>query len=637
LASGLAVLLWVTWAFARAGGGQHYSGGSFSHSSSSSSSSSSDDGGIVGAILGFVIQLIIEVLWDLTLEYPHVMVPIWLGLLLILAVWQYRSSDSTTSRAVARQSTVPEPTPEERHVELTEVKVADPDFSEARFLAQARATFVAVQEAWVARTLPQVRAMVSDGVLQRFQAQQALMAIEGVRNVLADLTVLDARVHDLTRTASAEIIDVRFEASARDADVPVDMADAEALRRAGAMGAERFTEVWTFIRMPGVKTKEGAAVRGTCPSCGAVYQRTGAGQCEFCKAVLNSGQHDWVLAEITQPEEYRPHTEVKGAALLATRDPDFNPFVLEDRASLVFWKLLLERAAVDGKGLAQVVTPTLRASEEVGLAALRAAHQRRSYAQAAVGGVDLLSVELAADGEGDDRACARIRWSARTVTLAEGKRATGLEQTAHFTDVLTLVRSSKARTLSARGLATSRCNVCGGVATDADLTACAFCGTELGPSRADWVGLSLENHEVWRARQAPSTGASAGERAAPEEAFLPQSERERLLQTLVALARADQIVTPREDQMLRRYSKRWNVPAARVTQWLAAPQPPAVALPAPGSPAAGAFLITLVRMALADGTVDRNERRLLDTVAQDLALAPSAVDRAIDELKAVRT
>ena len=69
----------------------------------------------------------------------------------------------------------------------------------------------------------------------------------------------------------------------------------------------RYEEVWSFLRKRGSKSKNGVpALEGRCPNCGADLPVSDVVRCEYCKAVVNSGEHDWVLAEITQPEEWRP-------------------------------------------------------------------------------------------------------------------------------------------------------------------------------------------------------------------------------------------------------------------------------------------------------------------------------------------
>jgi len=42
----------------------------------------------------------------------------------------------------------------------------------------------------------------------------------------------------------------------------------------------------------------------SCPSCGAPLQINMAGNCEYCKAKVTSGEFDWVLSKIEQDESY---------------------------------------------------------------------------------------------------------------------------------------------------------------------------------------------------------------------------------------------------------------------------------------------------------------------------------------------
>ena len=97
-------------------------------------------------------------------------------------------------------------------------------------------------------------------------------------------------------------------------------------------------------------------------------------------------------------------------------------------------------------------------------------------------------------------------------------------------------------------------------------------------------------------------------------------ERQRMLFLMAAMARADGQIDDREMRMLKLCAERWGVPFEAVEQALAAD--PAVferLVPAPG-PQGEAFLRSLVQMALVDGKVDRQERRLLETTAARLGL-----------------
>ncbi len=66
----------------------------------------------------------------------------------------------------------------------------------------------------------------------------------------------------------------------------------------------QFSEYWTFIRRTGVE-KENFDI-GTCPNCGAPADKMGqAGECEYCGTKITTGNFSWVLAIITQDEEYK--------------------------------------------------------------------------------------------------------------------------------------------------------------------------------------------------------------------------------------------------------------------------------------------------------------------------------------------
>ncbi|MEG2351241.1 MAG: hypothetical protein RSB54_00995, partial [Bacilli bacterium] len=57
----------------------------------------------------------------------------------------------------------------------------------------------------------------------------------------------------------------------------------------------------TFNRKVGVKTNPGTSNKSTtnCPNCGAPTEITSAGQCSYCSSVITTGEHDWVLSNIT--------------------------------------------------------------------------------------------------------------------------------------------------------------------------------------------------------------------------------------------------------------------------------------------------------------------------------------------------
>ena len=95
----------------------------------------------------------------------------------------------------------------------------------------------------------------------------------------------------------------------------------------GSKQSESFTEYWSFLRRPGVKTLEKpGAVEGFCPNCGAQLQVSDRTECVSCNAMINSGEYDWVLSEITQASEwaFSPRRSIPGLPEMCDKDPAFN-------------------------------------------------------------------------------------------------------------------------------------------------------------------------------------------------------------------------------------------------------------------------------------------------------------------------
>ncbi len=519
---------------------------------------------------------------------------------------------------------------------LDEIRAQDPAFEPVAFLQKVRATFSTVQESWFIRRLDSARAFMSDGVLRRFMTQQRLMQVEGVRNAVADMKILDARILDVAVTPFFHVLDVATAAAARPLAGPWALHDAQARAKAKGRPAERFTEVWTFARRPGAVTKAGFSLaEGKCPNCGAPFPGGPTAQCEFCQAIVNSGHHDWVLCEITQAEEHRLARPVSDYAEMLAKDAEFNPYAVEDRASLVFWKLCAARAASDIAGLAAVGAPQYRAEAGQKIEQTQQRGQRLSYHEAAVGAVELIHLGLGVSDEGGesvDQAHVRVNWSANQAVVGINERGKPAAVTSSRATVLTLSRPAEAQTPPGRGLATARCGNCGAAPTHDDADRCESCGVDLGAGRSDWVLTAETPFEAWQA-SAFASAPAGGHVDAPSFAY--PSERRRLLHTMAAMAMADGQVSGKERNLLLACADRWHLPRREVESMLDRTAEVDLDLPARGSPASEAFLEGLVAMAMADGRIDRSEDRMLRTVAGHLAVPAARLQGMINEARSI--
>jgi tellurite resistance protein/voltage-gated potassium channel Kch len=550
--------------------------------------------------------------------------------LLVLFVVLPRLTAKATTTVAMRENVA---APQGRSMEdiLAELHQRDPQFEPMAFLQRSRTIFVTVQEAWFERNLESARSLMSDGVLRKFTAQQALMKKEGVRNAVAGMKVLDVRILDVATTEFFQVLDVAIEASARDTDIPWSTPDAQARALAGRQPEQRFTEIWTFARKPNAKTKKGQTViEGKCPNCGADYPGGPSAQCEFCGAVVNSGHHDWVLLEITQAEEHELLRSMSDFGGMLSKDPGFDPFSVEDRASLVFWRLLQARATND-VGLLPAICGGEALQQQTQKIQERAAKdQRLSYHQAAVGACQLLDLDVGVPGRkpGEllDLAHVKLNWSARIAIVGlteQGRFAQGF--TSRST-VLVLARKSDAKTPPNRGLATSRCGHCGAPVPNDAAAVCESCSTPLGASKTDWVLQDELTLEQWQAQHRSKPRVQAKSR---QQDLSMGAERRRMLQSMCAMAWADGVIEPRERQLLHDLADRWQISRYEVDQLLDAGAPVELDLPAPGSDEAGEFMANLVAMAMADGRMDRQERALIQYAAEQLQVPQGDLEALI--------
>lgn len=198
--------------------------------------------------------------------------------------------------------------------------------------------FVAIQTAWSDGSMDPARAVLSDGDYHRFQLQLRMNALQVIRNTVENPALLQATLVQERTFGKYLSADFLMEGSAVDSTLRLDTGE---LIRGG--NSIRFNEVWSFTRLANVSGEALKTMAG-CPKFGASLSNSGGTHCSQCSALLNSGELDWVLAEITQPIEWRKREDGSlwefydrlpalsgkdAAAWLSLQE-------LEDRASVVF-------------------------------------------------------------------------------------------------------------------------------------------------------------------------------------------------------------------------------------------------------------------------------------------------------------
>ena len=641
-------------ALARGGSGEHYTSGR----------DSGGGGGGGGGDSGFLFDILFLVI-RLTFNYPMVMLPLIGGGVLVFVLVQRANPTNTTQRAFEQREAERRTTVSTQDVEgwVNALRLKDPQFDLNALLERTRELFMSLQQAWFKRDMSPVRPFLSDATYQRFEVQLQLMAAQGVRDAITDIQVLDMKLIGLDQNEWFDTVHVRVRARMRDADVPASASEAEAIAAAQKAKSEPFTEVWSFVRKPGTPTRIGQdAFQGRCPQCGAPFAGGASNACDHCGAIVNSGNYDWTLSEITQGVEHVPYyAQVDNLLEARQTDPALNLESLEDRASLLFWKWVDAQSRGTTQRLHKVAASGLIGQLDAELEGLGRQNQRKVFLECAVGGVTVRGFQ--ADAEGFDRAHVEVRWSARMGQAALNARPPAFP-TLPQRWIFTLMRKHGARTNTANGMSTDRCPQCNAPLTDSAATSCDYCGTELGGGQRDWVLASADPFESWNAREqrhfdggarrrrarasisldeasadagAPIPGVVRGSsvaqiqgvhggpppapsRPADEGIITDPQERQRLLYMMAAIAASDGTVDKAERKMLELCARRWSVPWSNVEMALNAGPNLFTRLVQRSTPEAEVFLRNLVEMALVDGQIDRKERRMLEFAAGHLDL-----------------
>jgi uncharacterized Zn finger protein (UPF0148 family)/uncharacterized tellurite resistance protein B-like protein len=511
----------------------------------------------------------------------------------------------------------------------TLLQSTDGAFDVGAFAARATTAFTKIQHAWSRQDLSAVRPFISDGVHERFSLQFAEQQAAGYRNPMDDVRVVDLSLAELNTDGPFDALAVRIAASAT--DYKVRLADGALVP--GSQHDEPFVEVWSFLRRRGATSVAGRGVtggrgliEGHCPNCGAALELNQSANCPYCKALLRSGQYDWVLAEITQESEWQPRrdADIPGVADLRQRDPDFNVQQLEDMASVAFWR----RAAADRAGR---IEPLLKvAADEF---STRYAERlspgpdgsRAWFGDCAVGAVRTVSV---APAPGVDRAVVEVKWSGTRRTVSPGGATEMADHPTLSRSAFVFERTAGTRADAGTALSSAHCPACGAPDTDARSARCNFCGTPLNQRQTRWVLVDV------RASTSPEGGAllrptitAATPRAATAAA--PPTRADALAWMAKTLF-ADGQVHPDEERALFAAARDRNVPSDRARQLLAAARAGQLHPREPDNlNEARRWLSDMAEIALADGDVTPAELDLLRSVGARLGFGQWDIDTLI--------
>lgn len=329
------VLMLALSTIAFAGVGGHISGGS------DSSSSSSRGGGISGNVpLPVAILLVIGVVavhtvakkgreWGLPEEIVVMCENLW------EMIRKAKQSDNSqhTGKTLHQSAGAPKLTDATERIEY-EIHTIDPDFSSSKFIAWAKEVFLKVNKAWDKKDWSVIRPFENEALFNMHSAQLQEYIDKGTTNHIEKIMVNQTYMYKYDRDNAYEHVTLALDSRL----VTYVSEDNTGKVVSGAKDREVYiTYLLTFMRKVGVKTNVELSNKSTsqCPNCGAPTEITSAGKCEFCKMIITTGDHDWVLTHFDSLTA-RTVVDTTPVTITATNTEKFIDFTKESVERLEF-------------------------------------------------------------------------------------------------------------------------------------------------------------------------------------------------------------------------------------------------------------------------------------------------------------
>ena len=614
-------------AFARGGGGGNFGGGG-----GGGGGGFGGGGGGGGDGLFWLIYL--------CFRYPAIGIPLLIIVLVVMALGAKNGKNRHQS-SVIRKGKQARTQLGAWNAELL-LRKTDPDFDKSSFFARVVVAFRKVQTAWCAHELAPVRAFVSDGIHERFALQVQEQIDLGYRDHMERLDVTHVEFAEVVDEGRLQIVTVRVTATAVDYRVALESGK----RISGERNAQTFREYWSFVRRLGSKSKRGSngLIEGYCGNCGAPVEINQWAKCGHCDAFLRSGEHDWVLAEITQESEWAPSEPdaIGGVREMRERDPGFSVQHLEDRASVMFWRTAMAERLGDVTPMRKMATDDLAERWGVHIReGVKPDGRRHYFGERGVGSAQVLGVFQQESGR--DAAVVQIRWSGTWFSVdAAGKRRRE-RQSSIITTLLLVERNAGVLSDQGAAVSSAHCASCGAPDAGGESDACEFCGEVMNDGKRDWALVDIV------ARHTDAGRALLRSMRGPLAESLPTVERQAalpggngLLAWMVHTSLADGRLDEREEKRMVQVAERAGVPQHELEELFAKARARRLVAPQPVDLGeARLWIEEAAAIALADGQVTHGEQQVLNGLgaagglsAADVRLLTAQVrQRLFDEAK----
>ena len=502
----------------------------------------------------------------------------------------------------------------------------DPDFDKNHMISRVEKAFFIIKQAWSNHDMASARGFITDGIYQRYLIQFDIQKQHQRHRKINDLSIIDCQLVGIEADKCFETLHFKISSQARH-----NTENTDSPQQSHKLPPYTYSaEYWTYIRLPGVKTRtEPGLIEGICPNCGATLLLSKFEQCQACNSLVTSGEYDWILAKITQEEEWRfqnAKRQIKGVAEYQVVDAAFNLPVIEDRVSVIFWRL-------QKSWLSQSSAPIQSVAHSSYIDKFNLKELKNHYFDnIELGLCEVSSVEFSdplSDNVTDhfDKVFVLVKWKATKVFFdAHVKNITG-----YYAHHLTLIRKSGVLSNTKTGLHSLHCYSCGAPQSEIYHDSCQYCHTPFNHGDHDWI---LNDFTAHINRVVKLKGKSFSIESGPGKSRGKIFDPISLLSGLVLILLADGKAHPKELALLHEFSKKRRIPQHVLDEVMLAGANGELKMLAPDEVLdASVWLIKMIEMCLIDGDISKKEHELLIVFGKKFNILAIDIDIRIKETR----
>ncbi len=482
-----------------------------------------------------------------------------------------------------------------------------PDFDEDLFLDKVKTAFLAIEKAWAEKKIAGARRYITDGVYQRFLTQIKMMDLLKQTDEIADIRIINVWIDKVEEDGEYDIIHAGIHASMKD------YFKSELSASLNSRVDDEFIEYWSFIRRKSSKNKD---LYGTvtCPNCNAplTEEHLDVVKCPFCGTLLNNGEYDWILSEITQANDYaaskRSIRKIQAIVSKVSRgalSEESAVQLIEDKASNGYLQILTAQTLRDFRGIKRFTSSSFAEKLERTMPAETVAYNRLFLNDVTLVG--------ASRTEEMNKLFISVRSSFQRIIIKEGKLRKKLDPFIISKTEILVMRKKVNGGRPKGSLYAGTCPACGAAVEDPFAVQCPFCGTEYNREDKEWIIDDILTMEAYAAM----SGRTDTTAVKPDILDAVYDVRDYALNNIMMIIAADGVFDQRERELAENTARKFGYKPDVLQPLFSQAATGRLSIKMPEDRKKRAKIYSLmVKAAMADSRISSEEKAILDTVKE---------------------